>query len=99
MDVNGIAQAKTKITIFYPYAVPDSKGLVQLYDGTTQVNSPFDAVTDDKGVYNLRIDYKSGGGLQYSELLQVSSGSVIGGTFFGVDITGSTETARVLTQF
>lgn len=64
-----------KITISYPWAVPDSAGLVQLYDGSTPVNSPFDAKTDDFGVYHLRFDYQSGGGLKYKGDLEVRSGS------------------------
>lgn len=73
-----------KITISYPWAVPDSAGLVQLYDGSTPVNSPFDAETDDFGVYNLRFDYLSGGGLNYNGDLEVRSGSAFSSATFEV---------------
>lgn len=73
-----------KITISYPWAVPDSAGSVQLYDGSTPVNSPFDAETDDFGVYNLRFDYLSGGGLNYNGDLEVRSGSAFSSATFEV---------------
>lgn len=64
-----------EIWISYPWAVPDSAGVVQLYDGNTPKNSPFMAKTDDDGVYQLRFDYQSGGGLKYKGDLEVRSGS------------------------
>ncbi len=77
-DSKGNPLGNIKISIFYPWAVPDSAGVVQLYDGSTPVNSPFDAETDDFGAYNLRFDYLSGGGLNYKGDLEVRSGSAFG---------------------
>ena len=74
-DSDGTPLGNVKITISFPWAVPDSTGVVQLYDGSTPVNSPFDAETDDFGVYNLRFDYLLGGGFTYNGDLEVRSGS------------------------
>lgn len=79
---DGTPLGNVKITISYPWAVPDSSGVVQLYDGDNKVNSPFDAETDDFGVYNLRFDYLSGGGLAYYGDLEVRSGSAYGKATF-----------------
>lgn len=65
------------ITIFYPWAVPQAT-VVQLYDGATPVNSPFTAKTDSNGLYHLRVDYMSGGGLAYFGELEVRSGTNFG---------------------
>ncbi len=74
-DSNGTPIGNACITISYPWAVPDSTGVVQLYDDSTPVNSPFDAETDDFGVYHLRFDYLLGGGFTYNGDLEVRSGS------------------------
>jgi hypothetical protein len=88
-NATGGPMANQGIIISYPYAVPDNgTGYVQFYNkDNVSVNSPFTAVTDNSGLYTLRVDYRSGGGLSYSEDLQVVSGS---GTLsntatFGVD--------------
>jgi len=83
-DSNGTPLGNVKITIFYPWAVPDSAGVVQLYDGGTPVNSPFNTETDDFGVYHLRFDYLFGGGLAYFGDLEVRSGSAYGTATFTV---------------
>lgn len=70
---DGTAMGDAKITISFPFAVPDPHGLVQLYDGNTPKNSPFNAKTDDFGVYDLRFDYRSG--VKYFGDLEVVSGS------------------------
>ncbi len=72
-----------EIWISYPLAVPDSAGVVQLYDGNTPVNSPFKAKTDDFGVYQLRFDYQLGVG-SYKGNLEVRSGSAFGSASFDV---------------
>ena len=74
-DSSGAPLNKAKINIFFPWAVPNPPAVVQLYDGSTAVNSPFDAFTDSFGVYNLRFDYQSGGGLAYFGNLEVRSGT------------------------
>jgi hypothetical protein len=63
----------TRIVIFHAYAVPDWHGFVQLYNGSTPVNSPFEACTDDFGVYNLRLDYDAG--TAFTGDLEVRSGT------------------------
>jgi hypothetical protein len=83
-DSDGNPLGNVKITISYPWAVPDPAGVVQLYDGSTPVKSPFDAKTDDFGVYYLRFDYMSGGGLAYYGDLEVRSGSAYGISTFTV---------------
>lgn len=75
LDSNGKPMNDTEISIFFQWAVPDIAGVVQLYDGSTPKNSPFTAVTDENGVYNLRFDYQSGGGLSYKGDLEVRSAS------------------------
>lgn len=75
----GAALGDTKITISFPWAVPDSAGVVQLYDEDGNArNSPFDAKTDNFGTYNVRFDFMSGGGLKYTGNLEVRSGSAFG---------------------
>jgi hypothetical protein len=78
-----------EIWISYPLAVPDSAGVVQLYDGDTPVNSPFKAKTDDFGVYQLRFDYQLGVG-SYKGDLEVRSGSAFGSASFTVSAGGGT---------
>lgn len=73
-DDSGNPMNDTDVSIFFPWAVPQG-AVVQLYDGTTPKNSPFTAKTDENGVYNLRFDYMSGGGLDYFGDLEVRSGS------------------------
>lgn len=46
-----------KITITYTWATASFSNCVQLYNGSTKVYSPFDAETDEFGVYNLRFDF------------------------------------------
>lgn len=72
-DADGNPANKIRINIFFPWAYPQLSA-VQLYDGSTPVNSPFDACTDGYGVYNLRVDYQSGGGLDYHGDIEVRSG-------------------------
>lgn len=76
LDSNGKPMNEQEITISFPWAVPDSAGVVQLYDGNTPVNSPFKAETDKFGVYNLRFDYQTGGGLAYKGDIEVRSATV-----------------------
>lgn len=83
-DKNGIPLNDVEIWISYQWAVPDSTGLVQLYDGGTPKNSPMSAVTDGNGVYQLRFEYQSGGGLEYTADLEVRSGSISGSATFSV---------------
>ncbi len=72
-DRNGNPMNKTRISIYFPLAVPLYPN-VQLYNGSTAVNSPFSACTDNYGVYQLRFDYQAGGGLDYFGDLEVRSG-------------------------
>ncbi len=74
-----------EIWISYPWAVPDSAGVVQLYDGNMPVNSPFKAETDDFGIYQLRFDYQLGVG-SYKGDLEVRSGSAFGKASFEVTV-------------
>ena len=79
-NADGQPMGDAKIAISFPYAVPDSHGYVQLYDGTTAKNSPFDAKTDEFGVYNLRFDFRAG--VAYTGDLEVRSGSAFGTSTF-----------------
>jgi len=74
-----------KLHISFIWACPDTNCLVQLYDGACSntnppanppKDSPFEAVTDKYGVYNLCFGFLSGGGLEYSGTLDVWSGAV-----------------------
>ncbi len=85
-DVNGIPYSEVEINISYIWAVPNINGLVQLYDGSTPVNSPMSVETDSNGTYILRLDFQSGGGLTYFGEVQVTSGSNFGSATFEVDI-------------
>lgn len=73
-DSNGKPMNGTDVSIFFPWAVPQG-AVVQLYDGTTPKDSPFTAKTNSNGFYNLRIDYLSGGGLDYWGDLELRCGS------------------------
>jgi len=82
-----------KLHISFLWACPDEYCLVQLYDGACSntnpptnppKNSPFEAVTDKYGAYNLCFGFLSGGGLEYSAPLEVSSGSVYNSADFSV---------------
>lgn len=84
-DSNGNPINDAKISILYPWAVPNLD-VVRLYDGSTAKNSPFDAYTDEFGVYTLRFDYQSGGGLEYTGDLEVRSGDVYATA--SVDVSG-----------
>jgi hypothetical protein len=74
-----------EIWIDFMWAVPDAVSLVQLYEGDTPVDSPMSVKTDDHGVYNLRVDFLHGGGLEYKGDVEVSSGSAFGSAEFSVD--------------
>ncbi len=80
----GIPLEDVNLHISYIWAVPNSFGPVQLYDGTTAKNSPMLVKTDINGTYNLRLDFQSGGGLAYSGNLQVTSGAIFGSRGFAV---------------
>ncbi|MGE5893548.1 MAG: hypothetical protein ACM34I_05790 [bacterium] len=58
-DENDKPIRDAKISIHYPWAVPNSFA-VQFYDGQDPVDSPFDAHTDDFGVYTLMFTYQIG---------------------------------------
>ncbi len=66
---------KALITIEFPWSPPDPTSLVQLYDGNVPQSSPFSAVTNEFGLYTLRVDYESGGGLLYHGNITVRTGS------------------------
>ncbi|MCC6347746.1 MAG: hypothetical protein IT388_11210 [Nitrospirales bacterium] len=91
-NAEGQSLGNTKVTITFPYAVPSSYGVVQLYDGDTPVNSPLDVETDDFGVYYLRLDMQSGGGLSYSGDLEARSGDAFANSKITVSSTsGDTQ--------
>ena len=60
-DGSGFPVPEAGITIFYPWAAPDSRGVVQFYNGDTPVDSPMTAVTDMSGVYTLKLSYYTQG--------------------------------------
>jgi len=74
-----------KLSIYFVWAVPDVYGPVQLYNGATAVNAPFNVKTDEFGVYYLRVDFDSGG-LEYSGFVEVRSCNVYGDAEFSVEI-------------
>jgi hypothetical protein len=86
-DINGkpLPVNGTEIWITFIWAIPDAIGVVQLYDGDTPVDSPMSVKTDKDGVYNLRVDFQHGEGLEYSGDVEVSSGSAFGSAEFSVD--------------
>jgi len=60
----------------YPYyqlsiTHDDQAGNVSLYDGNIHTPPPLRAVTDDNGTYDLRVDLKVGGGLDYTVNISV----------------------------
>lgn len=75
-NADGQPMGDAKVTISFPWAVPDPQAVVQLYDGSTPKNSPFDAKTDDFGVYHLRFDYRTG--FKYNGDLEARSGTTLG---------------------
>ncbi len=80
-----------KLSISLTWAAPDTAGFLQLYDGTTPKNSPFDAYTDRFGVYHLRVDYRapciSGSPAAYNSTLEARSGAVYASAT--LDVTGA----------
>ncbi|MEE8300474.1 MAG: hypothetical protein V3R28_04120, partial [Desulfatiglandales bacterium] len=74
-DAAGFPLRNIRLTIRFWLAVPDIYGVVLFYHGGSPVDSPFNALTDDNGAYILRMDFYSGGGLEYNGTLQVTSGS------------------------
>ena len=84
-DANGFPFKDIKLTIAFIWAKPDIYGLVQFYHGGNKVNSPFNAYTDANGTYRLRMDFWSGGELDYNGTLQVTSGSGYASADFEVD--------------
>jgi hypothetical protein len=78
VDSTGKPLGHTRISLSFVWANPDVYNVVQLFDGTTPKKSPFDAETDDFGVYILRLDFQSGGGLKYTGNLEVRSGASFG---------------------
>jgi len=83
-NLAGASLGNTKIVISSPFAVPDSSGYVQLYNGTTKMDSPFEAETDNFGIYQLRFDYTSGGARAYAGNLEARSGSAFGTASFSI---------------
>jgi hypothetical protein len=83
-DSLGSPLGNVKLSISYPWAVPDSYGLVQFYNGSTPVNSPFDVETDDFGTYVLRVDYQAGG-LDYKGDIEIRSGAAFTKAAFTVE--------------
>ena len=75
-NADGQPMGDAKVTISFQWAVPDPQAFVQLYDGDTKKNSPFDAKTDDFGIYHLRFDYRTG--YKYNGDLEARSGATLG---------------------
>jgi len=88
-DNNGIPIKHAKLSISFIWAVPDSYQVVQLYDGDTPVNSPFNTETDEFGVYYLKVDFLSGGGLEYFGDVEVRACGIFG----SATVTIAAETA------
>ena len=84
-DAAGSPLRNIELTIEFMWAVPDIYGVVLFYHGGSPVGSPFNALTDDDGAYILRMDFASGGGLEYFGNLQVTSGAAYGSSEFEVD--------------
>jgi len=74
-DEKGNPVQNAEVSISLPLAFPDPLGYAQLYDGSTPKNSPFTATTNADGVYYLRVDYLSGGGVSFTDNLEIRSGS------------------------
>ncbi len=83
-DTGGYLASDVEIWISYPWAVPDTSGFVQLYDGDAPKDSPMSVKTDENGSYILRFDFLSGGGLEYIGNSEVHSGSVSSSATFEV---------------
>jgi hypothetical protein len=84
VDAAGKPLGHTRISISFIWANPNTFNVVQLFDGTTPKKSPFDAETDDFGVYILRLDFQSGGGLKYTGNIEVRSGASVGSSTLNV---------------
>ena len=82
-DADGNPNNKIKIAISYELTTV-SAGLpnpvVQLYDGTVPVSSPFAACTDAFGQYTLMVGLWSGTGVTYKGNINVYSGTTIPAT-------------------
>jgi hypothetical protein len=78
VDAVGKPLGHTRISVSFVWANPDVYNVVQLFDGTTPKKSPFEVETDDFGVFILRLDFQSGGGLSYTGNIEVRSGSSVG---------------------
>ncbi|GEM_PF-2111555 len=87
-DANGIPLNNVEVVVSYPWAVPSPAGFVQLYDGSTPVDSPMTVITDPNGAYIVKFAYKRGGGVAYKGDFQFIAGSLSTTATFEVD-TGS----------
>ncbi|MBI4848262.1 MAG: hypothetical protein HY808_06765 [Nitrospirae bacterium] len=83
-DANDIPLRDVNISIAFPFAVPDSSGMVQLLDGNAKKNSPMSVTTDENGAYYLNFQYKRGGGASFKGDFLVTSGSLSATTTFEV---------------
>lgn len=71
-DAAGRTLGNTKVTLS---ALLADSGYMQFYDAAgNAVNSPFDAETDNFGVYNFTIQFVTGNGLSYFGDIEARSG-------------------------
>lgn len=75
VDSTGKPLGFTHVEISCPLANPDVFNVIQLFDSDTPRKSPFEAVTNDIGVYYLRVDVQTGGGLKYTTNVEARSGA------------------------
>ncbi|GMT46992.1 MAG: hypothetical protein IEMM0007_0558 [bacterium] len=86
VDKDGNPVGDVKLDISFVWASPNAYNLVQLYKGDTPVDSPFEATTDEFGSYKFRLDFISGGELEYTGDLEVRSGGAFAASTLDVTV-------------
>ncbi|VAX30598.1 hypothetical protein MNBD_NITROSPIRAE02-622 [hydrothermal vent metagenome] len=90
IDKDGYPVGDAELSISFIWASPNPYNLVQLYKGTTPVDSPFSATTDEFGAYTFRLDFISGGSYEYTGDIEVRSGAAFASST--LDVTVATTT-------
>jgi len=87
--------SNVRLTIFNALAVPNSPGVILLYDGDPNdgghgENSPMTVTTDKNGTFTLFFGYCGGGNVDYSSPFTISSGPLNEIVTFAVSAETST---------
>jgi len=71
VDSSGVPLNNTKLNIWLATAT----NYMQFYDGDTAQGTSFSATTDSFGTYTLTLAFEAGGGINYTNSIDISSGT------------------------